>query len=101
MNRTLKTLAALAALLPGSALAHGKGDHERGIVESIAPDRIVIRTSDGHTVPYAVSPETRFSVGSTHVQLGEVHVGQRAVVHGRRSGDALTAVEVKLAPPGK
>ena len=101
MNRTLKTLAALAALLPGSALAHGKGDHERGIVESIAPDRIVIRTSDGHTVPYAVSPETRFTVGSTPVGPDEVHVGQRAVVHGRRSGDVLSAVEVKLAPRGK
>ena len=43
-------------------------------------------------------PETRFWVGEQTVGAQDVRAGQRAVVHGKRSGDRLIAVRVKLAP---
>jgi hypothetical protein len=78
------------------ARAHEKGDRQRGVVESVAPERIVVRTSDGHTVTFAVTPETRFLRGEERVGVEDVQVGQRAVVEGRRAGETLEAVQVKL-----
>jgi hypothetical protein len=100
MNRRLKTLVVLAALAagPALALAHEGGGHAMGVVESVRPDRIAIKTSDGHVVEFAVTPQTRFTRGNAAVEAKDVRVGARAVVHGARKGDGLTAIQVKLAP---
>jgi hypothetical protein len=99
MVRTLNVLAAVAALVAGPALAHEKGDRAMGVVESVTAGRIVITASDGHAVEFRVSPDTRFFVGEKAVGAQDVRTGQRAVVHGKRIGETLTAVRVKLAPP--
>ena len=99
MARTLKVLAVVAALSATAALAHEKGgDRAMGVVESVTADRIVITATDGHAVAFKVSPETRFLVGQKAVGAQDVRAGQRAVVHGKRTGDTVTAVRVKLAP---
>lgn len=56
----------------------------------------MVRTSDGHEVAYAVTPATRFLEGDKQVRLEDVRVGQRAVVHGKRAGDAMQAVQVRI-----
>jgi hypothetical protein len=103
MNRTLRTLAVAAALAtaPALARAHEKGGRAMGVVESVTASRIAIKTSDGHVVEFELTPETRFSQGNTTVPAGNVRVGARAVVHGARNGDALRAIDVKLAVPTK
>jgi hypothetical protein len=102
MNGSWKaTLAVLATLAAAPALAHDHGDHAMGIVEKVAPDRIAIRTADGHVVEFAVTRETRFSQGKAGAAVRDVRVGERAVVHGARAGDGLRAVEVKLPPPAR
>jgi hypothetical protein len=99
--RRLKIVAVLAALAAVPVAAHEKGDRAMGVVESVAPDRIVVKAADGHAVTFAVTPETRFFRGETPARVGDVRVGQRAVVHGKRAGDTLQAVQVKLgASPG-
>ncbi|HEX9399356.1 MAG TPA: hypothetical protein VF912_04525 [Anaeromyxobacter sp.] len=96
-----KIIALVAALAAGPAVAHEKGDRAMGVVESVTPDRIVITASDGHAVAFAVTSETRFFLGDKPVRAQDVRRGQRAVVHGKRSGDTRTAVRVKLGAPPK
>ena len=96
MKRTVTF--ALIAALTGPALAHEQGGRAMGEVESISPVRIVVRTSDGHAVPFSVTKETRFLAGDKPGRAEDVHVGQRVVVHGKREGDGLRALQVKLAP---
>jgi hypothetical protein len=101
MTRTLRTLAVAATLATAPALAHEKGGRAMGVVESVTASRIAIKTSDGHVVEFELTPETRFSRGSTTVPAADVRVGARAVVHGARKGDVLQAIDVKLAVPAK
>jgi len=98
MIRLMTVLVVAAAVVAGPAFAHEKGDRAIGVVESITADQIVIKASDGHVVPFALVPDTRFSVGDKTAGAQDVRAGQRAVVHGKRSGDKLIAVRVKLAP---
>lgn len=91
----------LLALLAAPAHAHEKGGRAMGTVESVTPDRIVIRASDGHAVSFSVTPDTRFFIGDKAARLEDARPGVRAVVRGRGSGDALTASRVKLAPPAR
>ncbi len=96
MSRTLKGFAVFAALVAGPAVAHEKGDRAMGVVATIAPERIVVRTSDGHEVPFAVTKETRFLRGEKPAHAEDIRVGERAVVRGQRDGEALRAIQVKL-----
>jgi hypothetical protein len=96
MNR-LKLFAVLAALAVVPVSAHEKGgDRAMGVVASVAPERIVVRTSDGHDVAFTVTPDTRFVRQGKGTPAEDVHVGERAVVHGKRVRESLEALEVKL-----
>jgi hypothetical protein len=90
--------AALSATLAASpAAAHESADRAMGVVESVTAERIVIRASDGHSVPFRITAETRFSRGEEPARPGDVRVGERAVVHGKRAaGDDVEAVRVRL-----
>jgi intein/homing endonuclease len=96
VNRIIAALVLTLALGTPPARAHEKGDRQRGVVESVAPERIVVKTSDGHEVAFKVTPETRFLRGEERVGVEDVRVGQRAVVQGKRAGETLEAVQVKL-----
>lgn len=98
MSRAMKTFAVawIATVVAGSALAHEKGGRALGVVESVTSERIVVRTPDGHPVAFSVTRETRFVIGDKPARLEDVREGGRVVVHGRRVGEALQALEVKL-----
>jgi hypothetical protein len=97
MKRIVEALFVAAALVASPALAHEHGGRAMGVVQSITPDRIVVKTSDGHEVPYQVTKETRFMAGDKPGRAAAVRVGQRVVVHGERTADGLHAIEVKFA----
>lgn len=97
MRRLAGVVVALAAALAtGTARAHETGGRAMGVVQSVSPDRLAVRASDGHEVVFAVTPETRFLRGKQPARAGDVRVGQRVVVHGKKAGGALQALEVKL-----
>jgi hypothetical protein len=91
-------LALVAALAAVPARAHEKGDRAMGVVERVTAEEIVIKASDGHSVAFAVTQETRFFRGDEPARPEDVRVGQRAVVQGKRSGERIDAMRVKLAP---
>jgi hypothetical protein len=97
MKRTSRILALVVALLAASPSgAHEQGDRAMGVVESVTPDRIVIKAADGHSVAFTVTPDTRFFQGNEPARPEDVRAGQRAVVHGKREGERLQAERVKL-----
>lgn len=96
MNRTAKLIALVAALAAPPALGHEKADRALGVVEKVDAQQIVLKGRDGHPVTFAVTPDTRFLRGGKPAKPGDVKVGERAVVHGRKAGERVEAVEVKL-----
>jgi hypothetical protein len=100
--RRAAIVAALLVALPGvSALAHEAGARGIGVVERVDAGRIVLKARDGHSLAYAVTPETRFVRAGKPVGREQVEVGERAVVHATPAGEGMRATEVRLgkAPP--
>ena len=89
----------VAALGWSSALAHEGGLHARGVVREVTKERIVLTTIEGKSFTASMGPATRIQRGGKAVGVGEIHAGERAVVHARRDGDRLEATEVKLGGP--
>jgi hypothetical protein len=97
MTGMRKVFALAAALATAPAAAHDpKGDRALGVVESVTPERIVVKANDGHALEFAVTPKTRFVRGTKPARADDVRVGERAVVHGKKAGERVEAVEVKL-----
>ena len=90
-------IAAIAlALLPGLAVPHERGDRARGVVERIDEAALAVRASDGHVVTFETTPETRFVRAGVPVERADVQLGERVVVDGRRNGERLEAVRVRM-----
>lgn len=87
-------------LAPTAARAHESGLHVKGTVKHVAPDHLVLTALDGKDHRFAVTPDTKYLRGGAQAKPEDVKAGERAVVHARRDGDALTATEVRLAPKG-
>jgi hypothetical protein len=87
---------AIAVTATAPALAHEKGGRAVGTIETVSPTRIVLRATDGHPVTFSITSSTVFVQGEKPARSEDVRVGQRAVVEGKRSGERLDAVRVKL-----
>jgi Domain of unknown function (DUF5666) len=99
MSRTFAALALVVGFAAAPARAHEEGGRAMGVVESITPERIVVQASDGHRVEFTVTRDTRFFQGEKPARLEDIRVGQRAVVQGKKAGERLEAVRVKLGAP--
>ena len=89
-------IVAFILLMATLALAHGHG-HVLGTVASVTADRIEVKTKDGKTVAVPLTKDTKYLKGDQKAAQGDVHVGERVVVHRAAGGAAL---EVHL-PSGK
>lgn len=99
--RSMAAMAVLGALLaPALAGGHGAGFHARGTIKEIAADRVVLTATDGKDQAYAVGPDTKFVRGEALARREGVRAGERAVIHARRAGGELRALEIHLAPAG-
>jgi hypothetical protein len=96
MTRNMAVLALALGVAAVPAGAHEKGDRALGVVESVTAERIVVKASDGHSISFAITPDTRFSQGEKPATPEDVRVGQRTVVEGKRGTGGLEAVRVKL-----
>lgn len=95
--RTFVTLVAVVVAAP--AVGHENGSRALGIVENVSAERIVVETADGHPVAFTITKDTRFVRGDEPIRLEDVKPGQRVVVHGKRLGEELQAVRVKVGAP--
>lgn len=99
MKRMGGFLVLIGTLVAAPAAAHERGGNALGLVQDVSPARLVIETPDGHQVAFAITKDTRFTRGGATVRLEDVKLGERAAVHGKRDGERLSALQVKLAAP--
>ena len=106
-NRTRLTslaLLALALLMPGLALAHGKdGVHVMGTVKEVKQDTLVLETGDKKQVDVMTDPSTRYEKSGVAATASDLMAGERVVVHGMKmSNGQVHAQLVKFGkPPAK
>lgn len=96
MRKLIPTGLLLTMLAGGPAFAHEGGVHARGAVKEASKDHIVLALPDGNALTVAVSAGTRFVRAGKVVRVGDVRVGERAVVHAKKVEGQLEATEVRL-----
>lgn len=84
----------LIAIAASVALAHGGGTHAKGTIKDLSPRRIVVGTAEGEKA-FAVTPRTEFLKGEATVAPGELHQGDRVVVHAKDVNGTLEATQVR------
>jgi hypothetical protein len=100
MKKQVSMMFVVLGLAASPLLAHG-GPHLKGTVAAIAPDQIAVKEAGGHESAAKITPQTRFLRGKAAGKREDLHQGDRVVVHTRKSGDALEAVEVHYAAAQK
>lgn len=93
-NRSLRLLAVAAAafalLVPATALAAPAGIAlDRGVVQSVDPGHIVLRSLDGSTASFDVVPSTRVRVNGHAAAIGQIAPGYVADVIANRRHRAI------------
>jgi hypothetical protein len=94
MKKQALTIAVFLGLAASPLLAHGGGSHLKGTVSAVAADQITVKDADGHESQAKITPQTRFMRGKAVGKQADLHQGDRVVVHTRKQGDGLEAVEV-------
>ena len=87
----------IAVLAAAPARAHEGGTDIRGEVVSADAQHVTVRSGDGHQLRYALTPQTRITVGGVVGRQADVAPGLRAVVHGKRVDGVVTATSIQLA----
>ena len=87
------------------AYAHGDLEHVLGTVVKITDQALSVKVGDGTVKVVMFDEETHFLKGNATSTVKDVVVGSRVVIHARKHGDSLHAVEVKIgtstAVPGQ
>jgi len=60
-----------------------------------------LTTPEGEALTIALAPGTRITRGKAAVPAGDIHAGERAIVHAKPSAGQFEATEVKLAEAPK
>jgi hypothetical protein len=100
MKKRALMMAACVGLAGFPLLAHG-GAHLKGTVLSITADQIKVKSADGHESEAKLTATTKFVSAKGPGNKDELEQGDRVVVHTRKQGDALEAVEVRYGVPRK
>ena len=99
----LFALAAVIALVPAIALAHGGLEHVRGTITKVSDGSITVTTAAGKTVEVLLDAQTTFARASKPIQKADLKVGERVVIHAAEKDEILTAhtIEVGTATAAK
>ena len=85
-----------ALLLSTFAAAHGGMDHIMGTVAALTGHSISVKATDGSTKVVEFDSQTKFLRGESSAAAGDVHVGDRVVIHAHKADSTLHAAEVKI-----
>jgi hypothetical protein len=89
-------VAALFVAFAVMALAHGNEEHVMGTVTAVGDNIITVKTTAGKLTEVAITEKTAFSRAGQMVGVKEIKVGDRVVIHARKTGDRLEATTVQL-----
>lgn len=79
------------------AAAHEGGAHVKGTITSVSTGLVTVKGADGHERTVSVTDKTEYVRGGAPATAAELKPGERVVIHTRKQGSGLEAVEVHLA----
>lgn len=94
MKRLLLSLTLLSA--SALAFAHGGLTHVMGTVAAMSARSVDVKTTDGKLATVVLDPATKWMKGTGSITEGDVHTGDRVVIHARPVNGKLIAVEVAV-----
>ena len=80
--------------------AHEGGYDARGVVTSVGPQELTIKTKRGEE-KFVLTPETQFVKDGSPATAGDLKSSDRAVVHAKKRGERLEAFKVQFKSAGR
>jgi hypothetical protein len=79
----IRTIVALLCVTVMSSLcfAHGNEQHVMGTVIKVSEESATVETNTKTTVEVMISSDTKFSKNGTPAAPGDLHIGDRVVIH--------------------
>jgi hypothetical protein len=79
----IRTIVALLCMTVMSSLcfAHGNEQHVMGTVIKISETSVTVETNTNATVEVMITSDTKFSKNGTPTASGDLHIGDRVVIH--------------------
>ena|ERR1700756_2416794 len=99
MTRNLLLIACIA-LFANAAFPHGNEQHVMGTVTKVSQDSVTVRTPDKVLIEVNIVSDTKFTKNNSSVELKDLHVGDRVVIHAKKVGDQLQAHTVQISTAG-
>ena len=99
MTRNLLLIACIA-LFANAAFPHGNEQHVMGTVTKVSQDSVTVQTPDKVLIEVNIVSDTKFTKNNSSVELKDLHVGDRVVIHAKRVGDRLQAHTVQIGTAG-
>ncbi len=86
------------ALCSAPVAAHEGGHDARGVVTSVGPRELTIKTSHGEE-KFLLTPETHFVNEGSPATAQDLKASDRVVVHAKKKGGRLEAFKVQFRSP--
>jgi hypothetical protein len=84
-----------------TAFAHGNEEHLMGTVTAVVNNIITVKTTTGKLTEVSITEKTTFSRAGQMAELKDIKVGERVVIHAKKTGDRLEATTVQLGRSGQ
>ena len=95
----LRTIVALLCMTVMSSFcfAHGNEQHVMGTVIKVSQESVAVETNTKATVEVMITSDTKFSKNGASATPGDLHIGDRVVIHAMPMKDGtLTAHTVQI-----
>ena len=99
MTRKLLLIGCMA-LLASAVFAHGNEQHVIGTVTKVSQDSVTVQTVDKTLIEVKIISDTKITKNNTPVELKDLHLGVRVVIHAKKVGDQLQAHTVQIGTAG-
>lgn len=110
MRNTLRLVVVAVLMMGGAASAHEGHDHGAdaaqqhimGTVESVAPEKLVVKDTGGKSIDVHIDHDTRYENGDEPGKAADLKKGSRVVIHGQPMKDGTVhAKTVRYGKPAK
>src|SRR5712664_2978398 len=88
------------ALCSTPVAAHEGGHDARGVVTSVGPQELSIKTNHGEET-FVLTPETQFVKDGSPATAQDLKASERVVVHAKKNAGRLEAVKVQFKSPAR
>lgn len=93
-------LAIAVSMLPVGAQAHQGGHDARGFVSAVSAQELAIKTKHGEE-KFVLTPQTEFVRDGSPATLQDLAPSDRVVVHAKKNGTRMEAIEVQFSSAKK